>query len=1270
MKTLKISPLIFRLSEILRRRASVGAVGLVILLSGIVSGAVVPGDFEVLLEGTLVRVNVSTALKGGLSYSGQVVAGGSSSLISGTFGVVQGGSWSATQAATGVSGPIGLRYSKDSSGVETLLVSAGSSGAAVPALKALRSAGPTQNLGRFTLAFKYDEAVNTQQSIQTRILQAEADLQNKERQKVAAADLEMARVAKESAEKAFESKRSELGEKQKKYAAYFQAKNAAVTNLDEKNALLEEGLTDSVAGIALALSEDAAVAAYAEEVGTSLEEVAATAVQGLRLHIEGVLYGEIDTTLAVVRDTLAKLRSGFSTQLEDPSDDSKPDVFLSDDGQTSVWGQEATALFDAIQFDLEALLPLDLQSKVSKAAEIFRKVEPALSSVVTLVNNAHVADGQLEAFADPEKWSKDNGKDFSRQEFSSIETLESGMIGAEDLVKSMQDVYAGLLQTNAVVDAELASIRSLKLVLERSLLLLSYRGYGVASVAFQAAPVTGRLEAVLRGTAPDGQAWSAIAAVRVGDDESQGKVYLSVRTGAVGSPAGLPLEAVLNVSIPKADSGTDPASFARADDSFFWWAGMPVELKGPAPQAAANPGMSVFGGMSTSRIHVRVGGSASDQGSGAFGVAVSKTNAATSLLGSKSTLTLTAPSRFNGTFVAAGTVAGRSFSGTLVSGSGKVEGFGAMVEATKKKSEPVVLGEAEAGPGENPPTISLPGEVFSWKGLKKSALAVQLDVPGELSRTSVELYRAGADGGVTGAVLAKGEVDEDGLVVLSTMSVVSGSYRIKAVREFVSGALDPVFSSAFAITQKSVPATTFQFLLGYGEGFTGAGQTDGNPYRARITVTTTALGRYSGKVDLIDLKRVNDESGEPVSFTPNAGDYIAQGTFAVTVPSLLSYPISGDLTPSDGKPDGLEASLSIPLPGGGGAHALQLSLDGVRGVPLVDEAMVDEAMVDGDVNELAAEMSLAGAGGTVLVGRGYDASKGVSKAAGTYSTAGTGYAWRRLADSHSWTYRSGSAVTYVWKSWLGTATVAATMARDGSMCFLIPPKAAAAGQFQYKRENSEGPAGGGSNAASTSNLTRSFYGFLNAKLQPNEGSRSFNAKTKTFEEGTYYTVVCDEPFVVNGSRLEVVSGRVSSVRYNTGWSNPVDPLAVPPGAFAYAERLFDAYQWKNYKTEEKAGSGPVYDLEILVDGGTQPPTEAVLPVQLGILPAASAGPASPVTVSRALTMAAATGAFTGSVKVGTVTYAISGAHVVDEESGVIARGSTVSGKLVWSLKKK
>jgi len=288
---------------------------------------------------------------------------------------------------------------------------------------------------------------------------------------------------------------------------------------------------------------------------------------------------------------------------------------------------------------------------------------------------------------------------------------------------------------------------------------------------------------------------------------------------------------------------------------------------------------------------------------------------------------------------------------------GVTEGYGSLL-IDSANSIPVTLKTSTLSGGTNtPPELRPLGDAISWKGLASTALKIELDAPTTLNLTTVRLLDKNKK------VIASAEADVNGLAVLSLANAITGDYTVEVVRNYVDTALDPVKSDPFVITQRSAPAGSFQTNLSYGPfasnpksaaspldyeyDFTGSPENkrsatpDGNPYRARLTITTTAPGSFSGKVELVDLKTVYNENesdldptqpnetlfpattatpteDDPSATTPTSED------ISTKVPVVLSIPIKGTLiADATDYQDGLIATVSLPTTKDGPVHSLR-----------------------------------------------------------------------------------------------------------------------------------------------------------------------------------------------------------------------------------------------------------------------------------------------------------------------------------------------------------
>jgi len=202
------------------------------------------------------------------------------------------------------------------------------------------------------------------------------------------------------------------------------------------------------------------------------------------------------------------------------------------------------------------------------------------------------------------------------------------------------------------------------------------------------------------------------------------------------------------------------------------------------------------------------------------------------------------------------------------------------------------------------------------------------------------------------------------------------------------------------------------------------------------------------------------------------------------------------------------------------------------------------------------------------------ATTGVKAASGKYNTASTGLARGTLADSYTWNYAGSSTISYTWKSGLATFTGSANVGRDGSIPFMLAPKAVSAGSLAYGGEH-----------PGTSKLTKNLYGFMDASL-------------RVIDSGiTYYSISANSLLFVTGSILEatpVTEIATSGYRYNSAWVLPDDYSVEALGGFAYAELMLSAFRPANISTDTLVSPDSDYPLTITTKGNPQDYNTGVL----------------------------------------------------------------------------
>jgi hypothetical protein len=644
-----------------------------------------------------------------------------------------------------------------------------------------------------------------------------------------------------------------------------------------------------------------------------------------------------------------------------------------------------------------------------------------------------------------------------------------------------------------------------------------------------------------------------------------------------------------------------------------------------------------------------------------------------------------------------------TFSGVWMPvGGAKTVGYGFLQSGQTGSVGSVVvkLTEGSTGPSEdeNAPVAQLISgtevvtggvTVVAWKGVNASVLKVNVGVALAANRTTVQLLRGGSlvEGG---AVLANSQ----GEAFIPMAKLEGGSnYQLRVLREFLTKDSPLVESGSFTIKQRSV-AGTFQALLGYGTLTGGNGSPHGNPYRARLTISPNDLGSLSGNLELVDLRPVLDEAQAPApawvadpDFYPITDPLVAPSgilgggsgglsggsvsggsvSFQTRMPAVLKYSLTSRLaewrvqmdSPVTGvvySEPGLAATLPVISGGKSTGHELRLY---VRGDILATPVELNRA-AGVELPRMEMALVLAGSatvgGGSVVTGSCLPAAvaTGLSRALGSYPTAGSGWSRLRLRDTYTW-FLSGNRATCAWRrgaSSKTSTTVGTTLiGADGSIPCML----------QLDRIETPILRTGTGEATVSSSLTTTAVGMLRARL---------TLRTPVNLAAPVYELGADSLTYVTGATVE------GSGRYKNGWFPlPSGYLGLTPGGFGWAERMLTRTLSKVQTVSERLELGQEYELRIentrtgqstshIVKAGGSASSTTLSPVL----------PVSPVVVSR-LSVTASTGVFSGSLRPEWATAAgtVSGTYVRDDsglEPNLLARGISADVSAVWSLYRK
>lgn len=1208
----------------------------------------VPGSFETRLQGTILRINItpSNAFSGKI-ISPQILSSGTASTFS---GALQAAPDSETVfeaqvspgAETGIA-PFKLVYTKD--GVEMLeILSNSDPETPVQALQAAKAPAGKRIKGTWHNAFRIDNDLNSAESLDEKISDLSTQLQQTTITSLPAALSSVTAAESNVSNRASEKNQTKIALDVIKglNPAFFAARENAESNLASKTAELETSQENAKSAIIAKVSASK----------TLLTEL--ISANNLAKSLTGTLKKTLENAAAVSPGTLSatatSLKSGLSSLLV-----SKPEA---------AWFDEYFSFLDSIKSDvfepdtLEQIFPGSYS--VSNRIAFLTSFTDDLKIFISAFESRAAAQLSLDQLT-PAAWGSNPAN--TGFDASAVASAMASDSQADTNLVNAQLALADAQRQSLTVQATKASLEQKKsLLTTASLSLLPFQGYGFFSITLSGSGDTATPGiALLSGKSPSGKTWTHSAQVLASDSEQlDGKIFWSTLA------ANAPIEGELPFSINwEANSEADLLDLSsEPDPQNVLWSELPCAAFAATPKPVQT-NTSNFFRESLSNISVTFGDKSEETAPIGFGARVTASNVLSPelvLAPPQSELHFTTTtSAFYGKFALNGA---SNFDGLLVStADGSVQGYGSQISANGTASWPVTIQLA-------PEIESLPAPVLPedlkpvlWKGLLGNAVKFQVDPPLEINLTTVKLLK-----GTT--LIASGTVAADGSISLSLSKATAGNdYVLEATRQFISGASPSVKSAPFAIVQKTPPATSFQCLLSYGSFLENSSlestnplehqydlsdAPDGNPYRARLTITSTATGAYTGKIELVELRNTVTETGiTPSLKTASLEEFPAEQSLETKAPliSALSFKGSLSASPSPEHPEALTVTAEIPGLVKDSKHILKATiLQGAAPGLLDPPATIDPPYSLSANLQLAPSYSTQTLNPLYLLGSGLQNTAGVKTASGKYQTAGAGMAWAKIADTLTWDYKGSSTIAYTWKTRGATFTGAANVDRDGSIAFLANPssKAGGAGSIKFPP---------GAAKPTTSALTKNAYATLLASLQNGSSPGTFLVSPKTL---LFYS----------GSILEET--KVKGVfRYHTAWQLPADFSIETLGSFAYAESFAPAYRPNEFPADKRVQLGTPYRLNVVFKGE---PQDFDLNITANTSKGASLNYSDPDTKKSVLTLSSAnsTAVFSGSILLpgNTKSVAISGVYVFDQQDidpGLRARGSSADGKVLWSL---
>jgi hypothetical protein len=769
------------------------------------------------------------------------------------------------------------------------------------------------------------------------------------------------------------------------------------------------------------------------------------------------------------------------------------------------------------------------------------------------------------------------------------------------IIQEAMEAEAQAKEALASKNLELASLTSQKdslisskAVLTAAKALGGFKGYGTLQGAVKAtssAPSKPTaILATIAGVSPDGQKFTSSSKLRSGADDAGGVFYINTVAGKN------PLIVDVGYNINTSEKN---ASAATLEDGPAVWAGLDmIQNIGGAlfpskvldlERADKNRLINLFSGpigedglvsasaTATTPVVVSFGEAEEAAPIDGFGALLTNANKTSKLLVAKkgSTFTVTPSATAAPTFAGAypfGGSAAKTFTGVFIRVEGEsgptAKGFGSLVVGPTA-SVPVEVNPSTGGDeAPVPETPSAPPQpLVVWTAFSTGSVSFNLnDMPSILSLTTVSLFKGTK-------LIATAEALADGTVFFPSKGLVAGSdYTLKVSREFVTGIQTSEPSEPFEISARALPVYTYQTLLGPGssgdEGGTSA--RNGIPHQGRLTVTTTATGAWTGRLEWVSLTEATDPTGQPAQ----AGDGPA------FIPAVVSYTLKGQLAPSTNPetPSALVSSLVVPVKGSSG-HQLDFSIS--------DGSEESLAEVFGAAPTSLAALSLQasltpdstfGEESSVFSGTALPASKGVAAAKGKYSTVSLQEGSALNNHSHTIDYAGSATATYTFATSSTTKITGSSNIRlDGSIPFLA---VGSMGKYSQPYFNS----------TTNKKVSASMSIVAVVACQP----RLVGAVDENNPKITRFSLE-PAPFYAAGTELEVAAKSKGGHLFREDWASGenVSPRNGLGGwAFSGQMELARTKRYADFLAEEKLTSGIPYTFEVHLKG-SEPSTYTV-----------------------------------------------------------------------------
>lgn len=738
--------------------------------------------------------------------------------------------------------------------------------------------------------------------------------------------------------------------------------------------------------------------------------------------------------------------------------------------------------------------------------------------------------------------------------------------------------------------------------------LAGFKGYGNFLCSVGNATGTAPLSALVVGVTPDGQKFTQSTKFRIWNEDAPegvmgGHFVLNALSGTNPVNMRIPYRVDLN------------AFFARIlgtgeSDAEAKWSGVSLSFRAGTPPPRS-PVSNIFGSEVTTRLIVDFGKtSRSSSAVEGFGTSLSAQNVVGKLVAAKSGSSLRVTSTpvpgFLGAYALSGGAAA-PFDGIFLNEGTEIRGYGRLASG-KTSSETVDIYVATDSPStETPPSVPSipPGVRIVWPGIKGSAISFTLgDMPAGLGLTTVRML----DGN---RIVASAPASANGTVIFPSKDLNTGSaYRLQAVREIASGTLESVASGSFELAARTLPAYTYQMLLG---PQSGALARDGNRYQGRLSFTTTPSGAWTGKLEWLALHQARNEKGELSSYTFGAGK-------SVWIPTLASYSIMGQLLPSGDaeNPGRLSSKITIPVNGGAAGHTLTIDVSDLQAAQLRAGGALEKpfgalpsapfaALNASSVLELDPSFGEPGA----FVGSALAASAGVLEAKGKYSSITVQDEEPLNNQSHTFDYQGTSALLYTFQTGAnaGRLSCACKIGLDGVAPIL------SIGRL----ESFSLPYTTVSNRTATAPME-----IVGAMANPVKVG-SVSGATQKFEiRESYWTV--------GGYILEIASQFPGGHVLRESWRN--DPEAIfeigLPWGLAHTWTIPRSKRYADFDASEKVVAGKSYQFEIVLSDVNMSWSDMVTFNAEGIASFSKAADAKGRGIT--LRMAPGTGTFTATVK--------------------------------------